>query len=137
MPEAFQLPEQLPETIGPENMTQEKGPDRIIPTEDLTTSKKDGCVRIRKTKEWPANRETISLPTIVKKQCQSAGSLPALAVKRDGKWVKWTYTDYYNDIVTTAKAFIALGLEPHNSVCIYGKIDFYKKKKKLIVVKTL
>ena len=101
-------------------MSEEKGPDRIIPTDNLTTWEKDGCVKIRKTKEWPANRDSISLPTLVKKQCDSAGTQTALAVKRGGQWVKWNYNEYYNAIVTTAKAFIALGLEAHNSVCIYG-----------------
>lgn len=98
----------------------EKGPDRILPTDNLTTWDKDGCVKIRKTKEWPANRDSISLPTLVKKQCESAGTQTALAVKREGQWVKWNYNEYYNAIVTTAKAFIALGLEAHNSCCIYG-----------------
>lgn len=101
-------------------MSDEKGPDRVLSAENLTSWSKDGCVKIRKTKDWPANRDTISLPTLVKKQCQSAGSKTALAVKREGQWVKWSYSEYYDEIVTTAKAFIAMGLEPHNSVCIYG-----------------
>jgi len=101
-------------------MTQEIGPDRIIPTEDLTTTAKDGCVKIRKTNEWPANRETISIPTIFKKSCISAGNITALGVKRGGKWVTWSYLDYLRDVEIVAKAFIALGLEPHNAVCIFG-----------------
>ena len=28
------------------------------------------------------------------------------AVKRNGEWIRWTYKDYYNDVCTTAKAFI-------------------------------
>merc|ERR1719350_1796223 len=103
-------------------MTQEIGPDRIIPTEDLTTTAKDGCVQIRKTNEWPANRETISIPTVFKKSCVSAGNITALGVKREGKWVTWSYLDYLRDVEIVAKAFIALGLEPHNSVCIFGMI---------------
>ena len=103
-------------------MTQEIGPDRIIPTEDLTTTAKDGCVKIRKTNEWPANRETISIPTIFKKSCISAGNITALGVKRGGKWVTWSYLDYLRDVEIVAKAFIALGLEPHNAVCIFGMI---------------
>ena len=101
-------------------MTQEVGPDRILPTENLTTIHKDGCVKIRKTSEWPGNREVVSIPTIFKKKCLSAGNSIALGVKRDGKWVKWTYLDYLRDVQIVAKAFIALGLEPYNSVCISG-----------------
>lgn len=43
----------------------ETGPDRVLSTENLTSWSKDGCVKIRKTKDWPANRDTISLPTLV------------------------------------------------------------------------
>lgn len=99
--------------------TQE-GPDRVLPTEDLVTWASNGCVKIRKAKDWPANRDVLSLPTLVKKQCESGGPATALAVKRDGSWKKWSYNQYYEEVVWTAKAFIALGLEPHNAVCIYG-----------------
>ena len=44
----------------------------------------------------------------------------ALAVKRNGVWVKWTYAEYWADILTVAKAFIKLGLQPHHSVAILG-----------------
>ena len=44
----------------------------------------------------------------------------ALAVKRNDEWVKWTYTQYLEDIKTVAKAFIKLGLKPHHSVAILG-----------------
>ncbi len=77
-------------------------------------------MRIRKTKEWPANRDAVSLPTFFKKQCESGGDHKALFVKRDGTWKSWTFTQYYETVMTAAKAFIALGLEPHNAVCVYG-----------------
>ena len=96
------------------------GPDRVLPADNWSTSDIDGCVKIRSKKEWPANREPLSLPTFFKKQCESGGHQTALNVKRDGVWVKWSYEDYYKDVHTTAKAFVAMGLEPHNSVCILG-----------------
>ena len=34
----------------------------------------------------------------------------------------WSYLDYLRDVEIVAKAFIALGLEPHNAVCIFGMI---------------
>ena len=45
----------------------------------------------------------------------------ALTVKREGRWVSWTYQQYEAEIVTVAKAFIKLGLKPHHSVGILGK----------------
>merc|ERR1719466_260278 len=44
----------------------------------------------------------------------------ALAVKRDGVWVKWTYTEYLENIKTVAKAFIKLGLKRSHAVGILG-----------------
>ena len=51
----------------------------------------------------------------------------ALAVKRNGVWVKWTYAEYEREIITVAKAFIKLGLQPHHSVGILGKIVRIRK----------
>ena len=45
----------------------------------------------------------------------------ALTVKRAGGWVSWTYRQYQAEIVSVAKAFIKLGLQPHHSVGILGK----------------
>ena len=71
------------------------GPDRVLPAENWTTSEIDGACRIRIKKEWPANREPLSLPTFFRKQCESGGNQTALNVKRDGQWVKWSYNEYY------------------------------------------
>ncbi len=51
-------------------MAREEGPDRIIPTENLVTWEKDGCVKLRTIPEFPGNRESMSLITFTKKQCQ-------------------------------------------------------------------
>ena len=71
------------------------GPDRVLPCDNWSTSDIDGYVRLRTKKEWPANREPMSLPTFFKKQCESGGQQTALNVKRDGVWIKWSYNDYY------------------------------------------
>lgn len=106
--------------IHSDKMAEESGPDRILPCDNLTTWERDGCVKIRKTKDWPANRDTMSLPTFVRKQCESGGAQTAMIVKRNGKQVTWTYDEYYQDIITTSKAFVALGLEERKAVCIFG-----------------
>ena len=51
-------------------MVEEEGPDRIIPTENLVSCDKDGCVKIRTTPGFPGDRESMSLVTFTKKQCQ-------------------------------------------------------------------
>ena len=47
-------------------------------------------------------------------------SATALAVKREDKWVKWSYSEYLSEVEAAARAFIALGLEPRHGVAIIG-----------------
>ena len=49
----------------------------------------------------------------------------ALAVKRDGEWVKWTFKEYHRDVKLVAKAFIKLGLQPHHGVGIIGNRSLF------------
>lgn len=41
-------------------------------------------------------------------------------VEREGKWQTWTWNQYSDDIFCAARAFIALGLAPWQSVNIIG-----------------
>ena len=75
----------------------------------------------------PESGQTIPLHHSIAKYLKNLKLIPRTTtfflrhcVKRDGKWVKWTYLDYLRDVQIVAKAFIALGLEPYNSVCISG-----------------
>lgn len=45
---------------------------------------------------------------------------PALLVKRNNKWLTWTYAQYYSDACNFAKGLIAIGLTPYSSVNIIG-----------------
>ncbi len=51
-------------------MADEEGPDRIIPADNLITWEKDGCVKLRMIPEFPGDRDSMSLITFTKKQCQ-------------------------------------------------------------------
>ena len=48
-------------------------------------------------------------------------SQTALAVKREDKWVKWSYSEYLSETEAAARAFIKLGLEPRHGVAIIGE----------------
>ena len=48
------------------------------------------------------------------------GSRPALRVKRDGKWVTWSYEQYHAEATRAAKSMIRLGLQEHHGVGIIG-----------------
>jgi hypothetical protein len=43
------------------------GPDRVLPADSLYTSDPEGAVRIRVDREWPGNRNPVSLPTVVRR----------------------------------------------------------------------
>lgn len=54
------------------------------------------------------------------KALQTIPNSPALLVKRNNKWLTWTYANYYIDCCNFAKAMISLGLTPYSSVNILG-----------------
>ena len=45
---------------------------------------------------------------------------PALKVKRNNKWLTWTYAQYYAEACYFAKGLIALGITPYSAVNIIG-----------------
>ena len=99
------------------------GPDRIIPSENLTTTSPDGCVKLRDHDlEDLKNMPPISVISMMKQTVDKHGDKLALRVKREDAWHEWTYQQYWDESRIVAKAFIKLGLEPHHSVCILGKI---------------
>merc|ERR1712232_1512594 len=85
-------------------------------------------------KDGPASEATIpatTLPALIKQTMVHNANNVALMIERpvpelvDGKappalpieqWTKWTYSEYYNDIVAAAKGFIKLGFKPYDSV---------------------
>ena len=99
-----------------------EGPDQIIHTENMVTTDSDGYCQIRIDNDKPDDIPSISLVTAIKNICESsnASELIAMKVKRENEWIAWTYSDYYNDIKSVARAFIHIGLEPRHSVAISG-----------------
>ncbi|CAB4064573.1 ACSBG [Lepeophtheirus salmonis] len=57
----------------------------------------------------------MSVPSFVKHNCLKGGSQIAMAIKRNGDWMRWTYSQYYREIRLAAKAFIKLGLKPFHT----------------------
>lgn len=62
----------------------------------------------------------ISVPTLLLNASRQFADETAMAVKRDGAWKKWSYTQYYDEVKEAARAFIHLGLQPMHGVCIMG-----------------
>ena len=74
-------------------MISDEGPDNILETEAYTATLADGCVKLRIGSEDP-EVVPISVPSLLEKAAKEAPEIVALAVKRDDKWIKWTYKEY-------------------------------------------
>ena len=106
-------------------MAIEIGPDRIIPSDSLTTTRPEGSVKLREHDPQDLeNMPPISVISMMKKTVDKHGDEIALRVKREDVWLEWTYQQYWDEAWLAAKAFIKLGLEPHHSVCILGNLDY-------------
>lgn len=114
---------------------------QIIPgSENYTTWTPDGCVKLRDL-DSASSVPPLSVPTLLKNAAETASKdSVALAVKRNGEWIKWNYQQYYDvsqqinfknelssnyskifqEARTVAKGFIKLGLERFHSVGILG-----------------
>ena len=57
---------------------------------------------------------------VMKDTAEKNRSKVALNAKINGKWVPMTWGEYYDQVKTAARAFIALGLEPGKAVSILG-----------------
>ena len=95
------------------------GPNVVCSTENLATWDANDFTKIILSKEGPSIPPK-SLVTAVNEACDKGGQRMAFAQKVDGKWMEWTFREYYNDIMNISRAFIKLGLEERHSVCISG-----------------
>lgn len=97
------------------------GPDTLAHSDSHWTTHADGAVKLRAgtdplTNGIPAE----SVVTWFNKTVDANPSAEAMKIKRDGKWLTWSYLEYYDAVRTAAKAFIHLGLEPFHAVGIIG-----------------
>ena len=70
------------------------GPDQILPADSYTTINRYGTVKFRTAKDSSENEKPISIPSKVREVVKKGGNMTALAVKRDGKWLEWTFQQY-------------------------------------------
>ena len=101
-----------------------QGPDQLIEdelTSELTTTHPDGAVRLRKYEQDAFDKyPPLSVPTMLQNTTKKYPKNTAMAVKRNGEWIKWSYEEYYEQSKIAAKALIHLGLQRFHSVCILG-----------------
>ncbi|XP_048225043.1 LOW QUALITY PROTEIN: long-chain-fatty-acid--CoA ligase ACSBG1 [Perognathus longimembris pacificus] len=84
----------------------------------LWTTRADGRVRLRVDALSPQPPYTVH--RMFREALGRYGALPALGVKRRGRWERVTYAQYYERARGAAKGFLKLGLEPAHCVAILG-----------------
>lgn len=95
----------------------QRGPDYVIPTTARRTWHRNGAVSM----DFPSNGHTpVSIPTSLKLYAEKNPDKIAFAIERDGKWLQWTFSEYYQQVRLVAKAFIKLGLKRFHAVAILG-----------------
>ena len=96
------------------------GPDRVLPADSFTSTRPEVPVKLRSGIHPSTEWDSKSVWKMLQETVVRAPDRIALTVKRDGRWVSWSYEEYEADIRRVAKAFIKLGLRPHHSVAIIG-----------------
>ncbi|XP_031812628.1 long-chain-fatty-acid--CoA ligase ACSBG1 isoform X1 [Sarcophilus harrisii] len=89
-----------------------------VSTESLWTTSADGLVKIRMDHTCSQTPKTVH--QVFLESLEKYGNLNALSSKRDGKWERITYSQYYLLSRKAAKGFLKLGLERVHSVAILG-----------------
>ncbi|XP_065943724.1 long-chain-fatty-acid--CoA ligase ACSBG2 isoform X3 [Magallana gigas] len=72
------------------------------------------------SQKGPGSEKPLTVPSMFYQTVQRVPNHPAIAVKRGGVWIQWTYQQYFSDTQKAAKALIKLGLEPLHGVGILG-----------------
>lgn len=78
--------------------------DTLAPAQCLWTTEASGSVRLRIDDNCP--QEPITVHQMFITSVQKYGSLFALATKRNGKWEKITFSEYYQCCRMAAKSFL-------------------------------
>ncbi|ETE65879.1 Long-chain-fatty-acid--CoA ligase ACSBG1, partial [Ophiophagus hannah] len=84
----------------------------------LWTTTADGQVKLRR--DPTCSQAPITIHQMFLESLEKYKSLNALASKKEGKWEKITFSEYYRLSWKAAKSFLKLGLERFHSVAILG-----------------
>ncbi|XP_028569405.2 long-chain-fatty-acid--CoA ligase ACSBG2 isoform X2 [Podarcis muralis] len=90
------------------------------PSVGLWTSKRDGEVLLRMDESGIGCETPITVHELLLNSVSQFGDYPALSSKKDGRWTKLTFKEYYQECRGAAKSFLKLGLERFHGVGILG-----------------
>lgn len=102
--------------------TAHNGPDQILPATELTTSRRNGPVKLRIDDTGLGAGEPLSVPSMLQHVAESNEDVVAMRSKDliTGEWKLWTYKSLEEDVKTVAKSLLEIGLHRHHSVAIIG-----------------
>lgn len=89
---------------GKKNIEEECAGTPLAPAVSLWTSDADGSVRLRIDEGCP--EEPVTVHQIFKASVEKYGNMHALASKKNNKWEKITFLEYYQFCRKAAKSFI-------------------------------
>ncbi|XP_048338080.1 long-chain-fatty-acid--CoA ligase ACSBG1 isoform X3 [Sphaerodactylus townsendi] len=84
----------------------------------LWTASANGLVKLRI--DATCSQKPITVHDMFLESLEKYGSLNAMASRKDGRWEKITFLEYYNLSRKAAKSFLKLGLERFHAVAILG-----------------
>uniref|UniRef100_A0A6J0SZL2 Long-chain-fatty-acid--CoA ligase ACSBG1 n=1 Tax=Pogona vitticeps TaxID=103695 RepID=A0A6J0SZL2_9SAUR len=102
----------------PQNVSEDSGTGQEEPVASLWTTSADGLVKLRMDATCPQTPMTVH--QMFQESLEKYGSLHAMASRKEGKWEKITFSEYYALCRKAAKSFLKLGLERFHSVAILG-----------------
>ena len=79
---------------------------KLAPAESTWTIQADGAVNLRMGSSEATSRVPMTVVQGLQRAVRLAPNRVALAVKRNGEWMKWSYQEYYKSVCTAAKALI-------------------------------
>ncbi|XP_070827620.1 long-chain-fatty-acid--CoA ligase ACSBG1 [Chaetodon trifascialis] len=105
-------------SVGKKNIEEELAGTPLAPAHSLWTTDAKGSVRLRTEEGCP--EEPVTVHQMFKASVEKYGNMYALASKKNNRWEKITFLEYYQFCQRAAKSFMKLGLERFHGVAILG-----------------
>ncbi|XP_071387557.1 long-chain-fatty-acid--CoA ligase ACSBG1 [Centroberyx affinis] len=105
-------------SVGKKNTEEVVASASLAPAHSLWTADVSGSVRLRREEGCP--EEPVTVHQMFKASVEKYGNMYALGSKKNNKWEKITFSEYYQFCRTAAKSFMKLGLERFHGVAILG-----------------
>ena len=94
---------------------------QILPAVEHRACQPEAAVRLTISSSGAQSLAPISVPTLLRRTVERLPGGPALRMRVEGGGtVDWNYSQYYEEVLTVARAWISLGLQPLHTVSVVG-----------------